>query len=142
MKQEGDIDKERERREKEKESESERADGWTRCTRLSCHSRGGCSCGRSVWARDSSFHLRIARRDVSVRTEPIRCVSGRGGISFRMLFRLKSCLPLAPRDSSSPSCARVNPSWSSCQLCARARPWPRWKSLPFLFFQAMRSASL
>lgn len=50
-----------------------RADGRTWCTRLSCHSRGGCSCGRSVRARDSSFHLRVARRDVSVRrAEPSR----------------------------------------------------------------------
>lgn len=43
------------------------------------------------------------------RADPRRA-SGRGGISFRMLFRLKSCLPLALRDSSSSSCARVNPS--------------------------------
>lgn len=63
----GEKEMERERKRKrrrKKEGESR----WTNmvCVGLLCHSKGGCSCGRSVRAQDSSFHLRVAGRDVSV----------------------------------------------------------------------------
>lgn len=66
------------------------------------------------------------------RAEPVR--AGRRGISFRVLFRLKSCPPLARAQGFILSFMYESKSFVIVVPSARARPWPRWKSLPFLFF--------